>query len=186
MPIKTEFDIDIEHYLTEQKSLVDKQLENIFEHSKNYIESKELWGAVKYSLLDAGKRIRGILCLATHESLGNLYPEDCLTTACSIEIIHAMSLIHDDLPCMDNDDLRRGKPSCHKAFGEATAILAGDAMLSLAFQLITEQIKEISQDKKLEIINTLSNSFAFGLVPGQILDLSFVGKMSSGSAMLDL
>lgn len=176
MSIKTESNIytDTKHYLTEEKNLIDNHLKKLFTGSDNYKDPKKLWDAIRYSLLDGGKRIRGILCLATYKSIkvSEEYLEDCLTTACSIELIHAMSLIHDDLPSMDNDDLRRGKPSCHKAFGEATAILAGDAMLSLAFQLIAENTKKISDIQKLELIKTLSKSFTFGLVPGQILDLS--------------
>ena len=171
MPIEIKSNIDIEIYLSKQKSLIDNHLKKIFNDS-SYMHPKELWDALRYSLLDGGKRIRGILCLATNESLSNVAFEDCLTTACSIELIHAMSLIHDDLPCMDNDDIRRGKLSCHKAFSESTAILTGDAMLSLAFQLICEQTKEIRENQKLKIINNLSQAFSFGLVPGQILDLS--------------
>ena len=177
MPIKIQSNLDIESYLGTQKYLIDNHLKTIFQENNNYIEPKLLWDALRYSLLNGGKRIRGILCLLTHESLGGLYLEDCLTVASSIEIIHAMSLIHDDLPSMDNDDLRRGKPSCHKLFGEATAILVGDAMLSLAFQLITEQTKQISETQKLEIINILAKAFSFGLVPGQILDLSLPDKV---------
>lgn len=176
MLTQTESNIDIENYLNKQKSLIDNHLKNIFEKDNLYTQPKELWNALRYSLLNGGKRIRGILCLATNESLNNKYIDDCLTVACAIELIHAMSLIHDDLPSMDNDDLRRGKPSCHKAFSESTAILAGDAMLSLAFYLITENTKEISSIQKLEIIKALSNSFSFGLVPGQILDLAESGK----------
>ena len=171
MPIKTELNIDIESYLAKQKNIIDNNLKRLFEENKNFSYPSELWNAVKYSLLDGGKRIRGIFCLATLESINNLFLEDCLTVACSIEIVHAMSLIHDDLPSMDNDDLRRGKPSCHKAFGEAIAILAGDAMLSLAFQLVTEGSKNISPTQKINLINVLAKAFTLGLVPGQVLDL---------------
>lgn len=182
MTTRTELNIDIEYYLNKQKNLIDNHLRKLFEASKNYCDPKELWDAVRYSVLSPGKRIRGAFCLATFESIkenGTDDPdffEDCLTVACSIELIHSMSLIHDDLPSMDNDDLRRGKPSCHKAFSEATAILAGDAMLSLAFFLITETTKKIPQYKKLKIINILSKAFSFGLVPGQIFDLSLSKK----------
>lgn len=171
MPTQAGSNIDIESYLTKQKNIIDNNLKRLFEESKNFSYPDKLWDAVKYSLLDGGKRIRGIFCLATLESINNLFLEDCLTLACSIEIVHAMSLIHDDLPSMDNDDLRRGKPSCHKAFGEAIAILAGDAMLSLAFQLVTEHTKQISSYQKLNLINILSRAFTLGLVPGQVLDL---------------
>ncbi len=171
MLAKTKSDIDIEKYLVSQKQLIDNNLEKIFQGNKNFSYPEQLWNAVKYSLLEGGKRIRGILCLAVLESINSSHLQDCLTVACSIEIVHAMSLIHDDLPSMDNDDLRRGRPSCHKAFGEAIAILAGDAMLSLAFQLVTEHTKNISPTEKLNLINILARAFTLGLVPGQVLDL---------------
>ncbi|MBI2996427.1 MAG: polyprenyl synthetase family protein [Candidatus Melainabacteria bacterium] len=179
---ETRLNIDIKEYLDNKKSLIDSHLKKTFDPDF-YVKPSELWNAIRYSLLNGGKRIRGILCIATYESLidlcGNNQPknfEDHITTACAIEIIHAMSLIHDDLPCMDNDDLRRGKPSCHKAFSESTAILAGDAMLGLAIQQIIENTKYISGIQKLKLINLLTKSFSFGLVPGQILDLSVTGK----------
>ena len=187
MRLNTQSSIDIKDYTKKQKHLIDSYLHKLFNQKEEFIKPEELWNAVKYSLLDGGKRIRGIFCIAAFdstkqvcgsESINKNYLEDVLTTACSIEIIHAMSLIHDDLPAMDNDDLRRGKPSCHKAFGEATAILAGDAMLTLAFQLIAEQTKDISNDKKLELIRVLSRAFTLGLVPGQILDLSNNNKLN--------
>ncbi len=185
MPIKTESNIDIESFLSKSKNDIDNHLRRLFTEENYYIEPKILWEAIKYSILNEGKRIRGILCLATFESLINKeiesheFYEDCLTVACSIELIHSMSLVHDDLPSMDNDDLRRGKPSCHKAFGEANAILAGDAMLSLAFFLLTNKTKQISESQKIELVNLLSSTFTFGLVPGQVLDLSSSGKQSN-------
>jgi len=173
MTTELKSNIDIEGYLGKQKSLIDKHLKKIFAEGSNYIEPKELWDALRYSLINGGKRIRGILCLASYDTVcsNKSSVNDCLTACASIELIHAMSLIHDDLPSMDNDDLRRGRPSCHKAFGEATAILVGDAMLSLAFQLIAENMQTISDSQKLELIRILSKAFSFGLVPGQILDL---------------
>ena len=179
MTIKTEFNIDVNEYLINKKYAIDNCLKELLKN-ENLTYPKSLWEAIKYSLLNGGKRIRGILCLSAYESISgkdsNYYYNDCLVTACSIEMVHAMSLIHDDLPSMDNDDLRRGKPSCHKAFGEATAILAGDAMLSFAFQIIIEKTQKISEVQKLELINTLTNAFSFGLVPGQIHDLDFSGE----------
>lgn len=182
MQIKEEFNIDtytdIRNYLNDQKLLIDDHLTKLLTEDKNFTrftQPESLWNAVRYSVLNGGKRVRGVLCLATFNSFINndkeKYFQDCLTTACSIELIHAMSLIHDDLPSMDNDDLRRGKPSCHKAFGEATAILAGDAMLTLAFYLISNNTKNISDSQKIKLINILSDAFHFGLVPGQILDI---------------
>ena len=91
---------------------------------------------MEYSLMAGGKRLRPILCVAAAESLGATVTDELLHAACCLELIHTYSLIHDDLPAMDNDDLRRGKPTCHIAFDEATAILAGDALLTLAFELL--------------------------------------------------
>ncbi|OGI20149.1 MAG: hypothetical protein A3B68_00980 [Candidatus Melainabacteria bacterium RIFCSPHIGHO2_02_FULL_34_12] len=180
MQTTTELNIDIEEYLKKQKKLIDSKLNFLLDKAKKNIDLKELYDAISYSLLNGGKRIRGALCLATFETYAKnadkeLF-EDCLTTACSIEIIHAMSLIHDDLPSMDNDDIRRGKPSCHKVFGEANAILTGDGMLTLAFQLIIENTNKINDKEKLEVINILAKAFTFGLVPGQMLDLETVNK----------
>lgn len=195
MPVTEEFniDIDVRNYLNDQKLLIDNHLTKLLTEDKNFTQftqTESLWNAVRYSVLNGGKRIRGVLCLATFESFTNSnekkYFDDCLTTACSIELIHAMSLIHDDLPCMDNDDLRRGKPSCHKAFGEATAILAGDAMLTFAFYLISKKTKNISDSQKLKLINILSDAFHFGLVPGQILDIEKIEKSGEIISLNDI
>lgn len=177
----TKLNIDIDNYLDDKKTLIDRYLKKLFEYDSRFKKPKELWDAVKYSLLDGGKRIRGILCLASCESINEKYIEDCLIVASSLETVHAMSLIHDDLPSMDNDDLRRGKPSCHKAFGEATAILAGDGMLSLAFELVAEDTKQISSDTKMELVKLLARAFTLGLVPGQILDLMNSEKIDLGN-----
>ena len=181
MSIKAKNNIDIEAYLSTKKEIVNNCLNGLLSKNSDFSEPNELWETIRYSLLDAGKRFRAILCLATYEALTeeqNDLLEDCLIVASSIETIHAMSLIHDDLPSMDNDDLRRGKPSCHKAFGEANAILAGDAMLGLSVQLIIEETKKITNSQKIEIINTLCRAFTLGLVPGQVLDLNASGNNS--------
>ena len=133
--------------------------------------------AMRYSVLAEGKRIRPILLYATGQAFGvELTSLD--GPACSVEIIHAYSLIHDDLPSMDNDDLRRGRPTCHKAFGEATAILAGDALQTLAFQILaTDPNIKISDSQRLEMIRTLTlASGSKGMAGGQAIDLAAVGK----------
>ncbi len=131
--------------------------------------------AIQYSTLLGGKRIRPILTLATAECVGSP-PQTALPFACAIEFIHAYSLIHDDLPAMDNDDLRRGHATCHIAFDEATAILSGDALQTMAFELITSK-SILPADKTLKIIQTLSKaSGARGMVYGQALDFDSVGK----------
>jgi geranylgeranyl pyrophosphate synthase len=96
----------------------------------------EITEAVGYMVLDAGKRLRPILCLWTHNALDGSEGSACIDLACAIECLHTYSLIHDDLPCMDDDDLRRGRPSCHKKYGEAIAVLTGDALLTLCFSII--------------------------------------------------
>lgn len=191
MTSKTKPESKIEDYLKTKKNLIDNHLKQLLCEYFFSKEEDELQDAIKYTLLNGGKRIRGILCLATYETIKDHinnkddFIQDSLTTACAIELIHTMSLIHDDLPCMDNDDLRRGKPSCHKAFSESTAILTGDAMLSLAFYLIAEHTNNISATQKIEIIKILSSIFSFGLVPGQILDLSLSGKKDTTTKTIE-
>lgn len=104
--------------------------------------------AMEYSLINGGKRLRPVFALEFANACGGS-KEDALPLACAMEYIHTYSLIHDDLPCMDNDDLRRGKPSCHKAFGEDTALLAGDALLTHAFEIIA--MSDLSDDKKFPL-----------------------------------
>lgn len=129
-----------------------------------------LKSSMAYSVNAGGKRIRPLLVLATLEDLG-AESEDAVTVACAAEFIHAYSLIHDDLPCMDNDDFRRGKPTNHKIYGEATAVLAGDALQTLAFGILTK-LTSTSASDVLQLIQLLSQaSGAQGMVGGQILDI---------------
>ena len=143
-------------------NLVDKKLDEYLQIT--YPE--DIFKAMKYTLMLPGKRLRPIMCLETVRMLnGDI--EKALPTACAIEMLHVQSLIHDDLPCMDNDDMRRGKPSCHKAFGETIALLAGDALLTYAF--------ETAADGKNNAINAVSvlakSAGALGMCRGQELDL---------------
>ncbi len=127
--------------------------------------------AMKYSLENGGKRIRPVLALEFSKACGGTR-DDCLSAACAIEYVHTYSLIHDDLPCMDDDDLRRGKPSCHKQFDEATALLAGDALLTHAFEIISNS--DLSDEKKVKITSLLAqNSGVCGMIGGQVIDLLF-------------
>lgn len=128
--------------------------------------------AMKYSLLSGGKRIRPILLLEFYALCGGM-GGSALNFAAALEMIHTYSLIHDDLPCMDNDDMRRGRPSCHKAFGEDTALLAGDALLTLAFKTAAET-DGIPADRVLKAIAVLAeNAGISGMVGGQVEDLAF-------------
>lgn len=127
--------------------------------------------AMKYSLSNGGKRIRPVLALEFARMCGGTR-DDCLPLACAVEYVHTYSLIHDDLPCMDNDDLRRGKPSCHKQFDEATALLAGDALLTHAFEIISES--DLSDDKKVMSTSLIAqNAGVCGMLGGQVIDLLF-------------
>lgn len=131
--------------------------------------------AMQYSTLNGGKRIRPALLIAAAEALGA--PRDkAILPACAMEMIHVYSLIHDDLPAMDNDDLRRGKPTCHRAFDEATAILAGDALQALAFKSLANA-PHLNAETRLRMIDVLADaSGAEGMVAGQSIDLAAVGQ----------
>lgn len=138
---------------------------------------QRLHAAMRYAVFNGGKRIRPLLVYATGEALDiPLEPLDAI--ACAIECVHAYSLIHDDLPAMDNDDLRRGLPTCHKAFDEATAILAGDALQTLAFDILTlADLASIAAEQRLTMIQTLAAaSGSIGMAGGQALDLAATGQ----------
>lgn len=139
--------------------------------------------AMRYSLLAGGKRFRPVLALATCESLGH-DPSRLLPTAAAIELIHTYSLIHDDLPAMDDDDLRRGKPTCHRAFGEDTAILAGDALFAEAMRLVCERQKG-GPAVQVAVLRELSWATGVGgMVGGQFLDLRDAGHRSADALRL--
>ena len=131
--------------------------------------------AMRYSLLAGGKRIRPALCLAACELVGG-DRKLAIPTACALEMIHTMSLIHDDLPSMDNDDFRRGKPTCHKVYGEEIAILAGDALLSYSFEHIARRTENVAPERVLEVIAEVGRAVgAEGLVAGQVVDIQSEG-----------
>lgn len=154
-------------------ALVEKNL--IVELKKNPSIEEKLANAMEYSLMAGGKRLRPILLMAAADAV-NGTGEKFLTVATSIEMIHTYSLIHDDLPAMDNDDYRRGKLTNHKVFGEATAILAGDALLTLAFEVMTRQ-ENISPEILLQVVKEMSIAAGeSGMVGGQSIDLESEGK----------
>jgi geranylgeranyl diphosphate synthase type II len=138
---------------------------------------QRLHEAMRYSVFNGGKRVRPLLCYATGQAV-DIEPRLCDAPAVAVELIHAYSLVHDDLPAMDNDDLRRGKPTCHKAFDEATAILAGDAMQALAFDVLARGLDDrIPAAQQLQIIAELASaSGSRGMCGGQAIDLYGVGK----------
>ena len=140
-------------------------------------EPRDLVRAMRYAVLGGGKRLRPLLVYATGGALG-ASPDMLDVPACAVELIHAYSLVHDDLPSMDDDDLRRGRPTCHIAFGEATAILAGDALQALAFEILASQTpRTIGAETRLEMLRILGAACgAQGMAGGQAIDLGAVGK----------
>jgi len=135
---------------------------------------------MRYSLLAGGKRIRPIMCIAACEMAGGK-AEHAMPTAVALEMIHTMSLIHDDLPSMDNDSLRRGKPTNHVIYGEDVAILAGDALLSTAFEHVAKHTKSVPAERVVDVISRLGASVGpTGLAGGQVMDLECEGKQGVG------
>ena len=135
-----------------------------------------LWSSMRYSLQAGGKRLRPVLTIATMEALG-ADPRPALPAACALELVHTQSLIHDDLPAMDDDDLRRGKPTNHKVYGEAQAILAGDAMLAWAFATLAGPLAaHYPADRCLGAVRELAEATVLGMVSGQVVDVASEGQ----------
>jgi geranylgeranyl diphosphate synthase type II len=153
-----------------------KQVNEALEEAVPMQHPIKIHEAMRYSLLGNGKRMCPTLCITSCELVGG-DEELAMPLACALEMVHAMSLIHDDLPCMDNDDIRRGKPTNHKVFGECIAILAGDALLSLAFEHIASKTKNVSPDCVVRAIAELGSAIGSrGVVAGQIVDIDSEGK----------
>ena len=166
---------DLSAYIKNKNQQIKVALEEILHDSQ---PSEPIVEAMKYSLMAGGKRIRPVLCLAAAEAVGGK-PQAVLPAACALEMVHTYSLIHDDLPAMDNDDLRRGKPTCHVAFDEATAILAGDALLTLAFQVLSS-VQSTAENQAygwLKVIHIISTAAGYrGMIRGQMLDMAAEGQ----------
>lgn len=158
--------IDLKNYIKNQAKKIDSRLE----YHLNLLNKSVVTDAMTYSVKNGGKRIRPFLALEFAKACGGDI-DAALDFGCAIEMIHTYSLIHDDLPCMDNDDMRRGKPSCHIAFGEDNALLAGDALLTYAFKLIT-LATNLPAENVINAVRYLSE-FANGMIDGQVLDLQF-------------
>jgi len=142
--------------------------------------------AMRYAVLGAGKRLRPLLVMATCEAVGG-QPEAALRAACAVELIHAYSLVHDDMPCMDDDVLRRGKPTVHVQFGEAQAMLAGDAMQALAFEVLTPEADQVPLALQARLCALLARSAGHaGMAGGQAIDLASVGHPLSETALRDM
>jgi geranylgeranyl diphosphate synthase type II len=166
----------LKDYLRERARKVDVALDALL--PKASIKPATIHRAMRYSLFAGGKRMRPILCIAASESCGGDI-ENALPPACAVECIHTYSLIHDDLPCMDDDDFRRGRPTSHKVFGEAVAVLAGDALLTAAFEILTT-VRETSRYKLRDFMSELAFAASSRkLIAGQVADLEGEGRKSS-------
>ncbi len=169
--------MNLKSYLHQRQNLVNKALNRYLPLPKSV--KGPVHEAMRYSVLGEGKRIRPVLALAACEAAGGTVPQ-AIHAACALEMIHAYSLVHDDLPAMDDDDFRRGKPSCHKKYGEAMGILAGDALMTFAFELLTHsKAKPATQIKVIrEIAQAIGTE---GMIGGQVADVVF----ASGSKKVD-
>ena len=168
--------LDAAAYLGVWAKRVEEELERLV---PGISEPPEMFEIMRYSLFAGGKRLRPVLCLAACEAVGGC-PEITLPAACALECIHSYSLIHDDLPAMDDDDLRRGVPTSHKVYGEAAAILAGDGLQALAFELMANKKmgERISPGRHVEAIRMLAEAAgASGMVGGQLLDIQTNGRI---------
>ncbi|OIP76150.1 MAG: farnesyl-diphosphate synthase [Oscillatoriales cyanobacterium CG2_30_44_21] len=171
MPQTVTFNLDT--YLRDRK----QEVEAALDASIAVIYPEKIYESMRYSLMAGGKRLRPILCLAACELLGGDRAV-AMPTACAMEMVHTMSLIHDDLPAMDNDDFRRGKLTNHKVYGDDIAILAGDALLAYAFEFIAKETKGVAAERVLKTIANLGNAVAAtGLVGGQVVDLECEGQL---------
>lgn len=169
-------DFSLVAYLSKRKALVDGALDGYLPGEQS--DPPVIVQAIRYSLLAGGKRIRPILCMAAAEAIGG-DAEAALPAACALEMIHTYSLIHDDLPAMDNDDYRRGRPTSHKVFGEDIAILAGDALLTEAFRLLTDRegMPGIPAERLLDVAREIAEAAGHrGMVGGQVQDIRAEGE----------
>ncbi len=165
--------IEIDRYLTQKKEIVNRALKECLPDTG----PKAVREAMRYSLEAGGKRLRPILTLAAAETLG-CDDHDVIDVACALELVHTYSLIHDDLPALDDSDLRRGKPTCHKVYGDAVAVLAGDALLTLSFELLSRYGLKPGRAEKAARIGTELGKTAgvTGMIGGQVLDLEAEGR----------
>ncbi|KAK6128533.1 hypothetical protein DH2020_037724 [Rehmannia glutinosa] len=167
---------DFKKYMLEKANSVNKALED----AVSLRDPLKIHESMRYSLLAGGKRVRPMLCIAACELVGG-DESTAMPAACAVEMIHTMSLMHDDLPCMDNDDLRRGKPTNHKIYGEDVAVLAGDALLAFSFEHIAIATKGVSSERIVRVIGELAKCIGSeGLVAGQVVDICSEGMTEVG------
>jgi geranylgeranyl diphosphate synthase type II len=165
--------VNLKSYLTTRQKLIDRALDIYLPKANR--KPATLHRAMRYSLFAGGKRLRPILCLATAEACRGKI-DDALPLGCAIECIHTYSLVHDDLPSMDNDDFRRGRPTCHKVFGEGIAVLAGDALLTIAFEIVSRARPRPRYDMSRLLREVAVAAGSQKLIAGQVADLEAEGK----------
>ncbi|WP_419655331.1 IspA: geranyltranstransferase (Farnesyl-diphosphate synthase) [Desulfosarcina variabilis str. Montpellier] len=174
---------DLKSYLAGVRQMVDNGLQQYLGDTASDVRIMQ---AMTYSVMAGGKRLRPVLCIAAAEAVGG-QRQHVLPLACAIEMIHTYSLIHDDLPAMDDDQTRRGKPTCHVKFDEATAILAGDALLTLAFEILADTGSRKSADERtswLTAISEVASAVGFkGMIEGQMRDITFEGTVLSEASL---
>jgi geranylgeranyl diphosphate synthase, type II len=166
----------LQEYLAEQVQAIDSVLDLWV--PDDGVDPASIHRAMRYSLFAGGKRIRPILAIASARAISDDSGNGVEHAAAALELVHTYSLIHDDLPALDNDDLRRGRPTCHKVFGEAIAILAGDALLTLAFEVLS-RLKQVGAERKIRLVEELSRAAGTvgGMIGGQVNDLEGERKM---------
>ncbi len=168
--------MDLKLYLAKRQEEVDRALDRALPGER--VRPATIHKAMRYSLFAGGKRLRPILTLAAAEACGGKIAA-ALPVACAVECIHTYSLVHDDLPSMDDDDLRRGRPTCHKAFGEGIAVLAGDALLTIAFEILTEAEPTTRYPLRAFLCELATGAGSRKLIAGQVADLEGEGRPSS-------
>ena len=167
---------DLQAYLTDRTAAVDRALDRFLPEATT--RPATIHKAMRYSLFAGGKRMRPALCLAAAEACGGL-ADDCLPLACAVECIHTYSLVHDDLPSMDNDDFRRGRPTCHKVFGDGVAVLAGDALLTIAFEIVSKAKPARRYDIAIFVREIAVAAGSQKLIAGQVADLEAEGDYAA-------
>jgi geranylgeranyl diphosphate synthase, type II len=171
----------LQEYLSEQVQAIDRVLDGLVPGES--VEPVSIHRAMRYSLFAGGKRIRPILAIAAAKAISDS-PDGVEHAAATLELVHTYSLIHDDLPALDNDDLRRGRPTCHKVFGDAMAILAGDALLTLAFEVLS-RLEGVDAERKIRLVEELSSAAGTvgGMIAGQVNDIEGERKRPTASLL---
>jgi len=183
---------DFNNWVTTQLETVERSLDAWVSIDTTTVQGHqapaELMAAMRYAVQGGGKRLRPLLVLAAAQACASTGPEQAaLRAACAVELIHAYSLVHDDMPCMDNDVLRRGKPTVHVQFGEAVALLAGDALQALAFELLTPEVDEVPAAQQAQLCRLLARAAGCaGMAGGQAIDLASVGRRLSEAQLREM